>query len=78
MRCIHELPHDQCDYCQPKPDPVDPFDPFSGPTIPLLGPWFVAGFAGECSECGDEFDAGCMIRADGTGGYVSECGAPPL
>lgn len=35
------------------------------------GPWFTASYPGECARCGDEFDEGEQIRADGSGGY--EC-----
>lgn len=40
--------------------------PRSGP-----GPWFVAGYDGDCSRCGDPFTEGDTIRADGAGDW--EC-----
>ena len=39
------------------------------------GPWFTAAYPGVCAGCGEEFEAGTLIRADGDGGYLSEaCG----
>lgn len=37
----------------------------------LPGPFFEAGYPGECSRGGERFEEGEMIRADGDGGY--EC-----
>lgn len=37
----------------------------------LPGPFFEAGYAGECSRGGEDFEPGTTIRADGDGGY--EC-----
>ncbi|MGP4092981.1 hypothetical protein [Nonomuraea sp. KM90] len=37
-----------------------------------MGPWFHAGYPGECA-CGASFDEGDQIRADGEGGWVAEC-----
>lgn len=34
-------------------------------------PWFQAGYPGECSVSGHEFDEGDTIRADGDAGW--EC-----
>lgn len=36
------------------------------------GPWFTASYPGECASCGDAFDEGDTIRADGDGGYECE------
>jgi hypothetical protein len=41
-------------------------DSTSGP-----GPWFTARYGGDCASCGDPFDEGDTIRADGEGGW--EC-----
>jgi hypothetical protein len=42
-----------------------------------LPPEFPAGYRGECSTCGDEFDAGDPIRSDQAGGWehadLTEC-----
>lgn len=38
-----------------------------------LGPWFDARYPGRCTNCGDYFDTGNRIRADGQGGYLGEC-----
>jgi hypothetical protein len=35
------------------------------------GPWFTASYGGHCASCGDGFDEGDTIRADGEGGW--EC-----
>lgn len=57
----------------PAPASTDPFEsaagegPRSGP-----GPWFPAQFPGEC-PCGEEFDEGDDIRADGSGGWEGRC-----
>lgn len=38
------------------------------------GPWFVAGYDGACSCCGDDIVEGDEIRADGFGSYEGrEC-----
>lgn len=40
-------------------------------------PAFPAAYPGDCSECGDEFDQGDMIRADGSGDWCHAlCPAP--
>lgn len=36
-------------------------------------PWFVAAYDGDCSGCGQEFQEGDEIRADGFGGYEARC-----
>lgn len=36
------------------------------------GPWILAGWPGECDGCGEEFDAGDEIRADGQGGWEAK------
>lgn len=39
------------------------------------GPWFPAKWDGKCSDCGEAFDAGEKIRADGDDGWLcGECG----
>lgn len=39
------------------------------------GPWFAARYDGECSDCGQRFGAGWIIRSDGEGGWLcGECG----
>jgi hypothetical protein len=38
-----------------------------------LGPWFEARWPGYCTGCGDDFDPGDRIRADGEGGWLAEC-----
>jgi hypothetical protein len=40
------------------------------------GPWFPAGYDGECGTCGAFFFAGDIIRADGDGGWEGQecCG----
>ena len=42
-------------------------DRTSGP-----GPWFIAARPGACSCCGDSFDEGDTIRADGWGSWECE------
>jgi hypothetical protein len=45
------------------------------PDSPRRGPWFAAGYGGECSGCGEEILEGDQIRADGEGGWLDEdCG----
>lgn len=45
------------------------------PGPPRRGPWFPAGYGGECSGCGGEICEGDPIRADGKGGWLDEdCG----
>lgn len=41
------------------------------PVAYVPGPWFEAGFSGECSRGGEEIEPGQDIRADGYGGW--EC-----
>lgn len=44
-------------------------DPARGP-----GPWFTAGYGGACSDCGEPFEEGDEIRADGWGSWEGrEC-----
>lgn len=51
---------------------LDDGDGFDSPDdVGQPGPWFVAGFNGECSLEGHSFDEGDIIRADGEGEY--EC-----
>lgn len=40
--------------------------------------WFVAKWPGRCVQCGNEFDAGDMIKTEryGQSRYISECCAP--
>lgn len=39
------------------------------------GPWFEARWGGKCSACGEEFEAGTVIRSDGDDGWqCGECG----
>lgn len=40
------------------------------------GPWFPAGYEGECSGCFAEIGIGDIIRADGDGGWERQeyCG----
>ena len=65
--CKHELPPDQCAFCSGR-DPVSP-------EAARKGPWFTAGYSGECDGCGDRIEEGDRIRADGMGGWVcEECG----
>lgn len=33
------------------------------------GPWFTAGYGGDCSACDAPFDEGDTIRADGQGAW---------
>lgn len=37
------------------------------------GPWFFANYPGRCSECGERYEEGDRIRADGEGGYECDC-----
>lgn len=39
-------------------------DPARGP-----GPWFIAARPGACSDCGESFEEGDTIRADGWGSW---------
>lgn len=41
-----------------------------GPDGP--GPWFPAAYPGECASCGDDFEVGDTIRADGQGEWECE------
>lgn len=43
-------------------------DPTHGP-----GPWFVAGYDGACSWCGQDIAEGDEIRADGWGSWEGRC-----
>lgn len=76
-RCgVTELFIEQCAHCvaPSKPTPADPFAEAADPSDtfdPKRGPWFTALYHGMCSACGDRFEPGDEIRADGDGGY--EC-----
>lgn len=66
-RCsVTELLVEQCAHCRP---PAPAADPFDEPT-PKLGSSFEARYPGQCSDCGDRFDAGDEIRSDLSGGYI--------
>ena len=68
QRCdLTDLLVAQCAHCCGHTLPTDqPAD---------LGPTFTARYAGICAGCGDQFDAGDQIRADGAGGYLcDDCG----
>lgn len=51
---------------------VDGREPDYGP-----GPWFEAGYEGDCSGCFAEIAIGDIIRADGEGGWQRQecCGS---
>lgn len=68
-RCVHEMIVGQCAICRPRVRAADAFDD----PAPQLGPPFEAMYAGVCSDCGDRFDEGDEIRADGEGGYLGPC-----
>lgn len=64
--CIHDLDPATCGVCNGAEKRT------SAAERPERGPWFFARFDGTCSDCGDGFDAGQKIRADGEGGYLCE------
>jgi len=35
----------------------------------VMGKWFVAEYRGDCDVCGEEYEPGEEIRADGSGGW---------
>jgi hypothetical protein len=37
------------------------------------GPWFIAGYYGSCSGCGEDISPGDEIRADGHGRWEGRC-----
>jgi hypothetical protein len=70
-RCaVTELLTEQCAHCRPAP-PVDVFDEPSP-----YGPWMQARWWGQCEGCGERYDAGDKIRADGCGWLAECCGSP--
>lgn len=73
-RCpLTELLVDECAHCRKLPDAEVDDDPFDDPAPPRragqAASWFRAAYPGACSSCGDGFDEGDVIRADGEGGY---------
>jgi hypothetical protein len=65
--CIHDLDPLACGTCTPPAS--------RSPVQELFGPWFDAGYGGECDGCGDDIASGDRIRADGEGGWLcSICG----
>lgn len=69
IRCEQtELFVDQCAHCRNVPDLAR-----ERPKRPRPGPWFAAGYLGNCSECDIRFEEGDQIRADGAGGWLPEC-----
>ena len=61
-RCdLTDLIVEQCAHCRQATAPA---------AAQNLGPTLAAGYAGVCSGCGDEFDQGETIQADGQGGWV--------
>lgn len=37
------------------------------------GVWVTARYDGKCAGCGDWYQAGTLIHADGDGGWLAEC-----
>ena len=62
---LTELEVTSCAHCRGTAEPP--------PVARSLGPWFSAAYAGRCEDCGDRFEAGAQIRADGDGGYLAQC-----
>lgn len=69
-RCsLTELLVDQCGHCRTPESAARTDRRFTRP-----GPWFPASYAGECDTCGEEFEPGDQIRANGEGGWEGrEC-----
>lgn len=65
--CIHLMdPAEACGTCNPLLA--------AAVIIPeLLGPWFIASYAGQCAGCGDDIAPDDEIRADGLGHYLGRC-----
>lgn len=64
-QCRHLMERVDCADCRPRPAVPRP--------EPQPGPWFSAAYEGNCSQCGDEFSSGDLIRADGEGGWQARC-----
>lgn len=80
-RCaFSDLLKSQCAHCRP---PVLPEKPSPLESV-LWGPWFTAGYDGDCdggfdSQCSGQITEGDTIRADGEGGYLCQsCGTRSL
>lgn len=68
--CKHEITRANCTICTPRKT-LQPARLSAG-----WGPWFRAGYEGECSECPADIVEGDQIRADGEGGWLCEaCGS---
>lgn len=70
-RCdLTELLTTDCAHCRNSPDP------FAKPAAPrgngTPGPVIAARYAGKCA-CGERFDEGDPIRADGDGDWLAAC-----
>jgi hypothetical protein len=63
----HDLEIGSCADCRPRPGQarVTAGEPRAGEA----GNWFIAGFGGTCSGCGEDIEPGAEIRADGQGGW---------
>jgi hypothetical protein len=80
-RCsLTELLERDCHHCRTpvaEAVPLVPVVPHFAPNFHRAdksGPWFPAGYGGECSECGSHFEENDVIQADGSGGWrAREC-----
>ena len=62
--CAHLIDRDSCADCRDRPV-----------LRPDYGPWFEAGWPGECAGCYGEITIGDAIRSDGNRGWLcSSCG----
>lgn len=69
-RCVHDLEPGNCADCRPWHGALPlPLATSGRPGSRDPGPWFPAGYGGDCSGCGQDIEPGDEIRADGSGGW---------
>lgn len=73
-RCVQsDLPKSMCSHCRPASEPtieesrITDFGALLAKSV--QGKWFTANYSGDCSICGERFERGEEIRADGSGGW---------
>lgn len=80
--CIHDMDPAGCSFCSPREGggtapPAPGWQGLAENAYGLnsgLGRWFTSRYDGSCASCGDEYEAGDLLRYSGQdSGYISTC-----